>query len=98
MLRTTRKQNTTSNRARGTAPLRRPGAVGDQSDSRSADRSVSVVEGGKSFGGMGFGVQHPLCRTDENARLLGHEDKIKQAFDSIVPVSYTHLTLPTTPY
>ena len=85
MLRTTRKQNTTSNRARGTAPLRRPGAVGDQSDSRSTDRSVSVVEGGKSFGGMGFGVQHPLCRTDENARLLGHEDKIKQAFDSIVP-------------
>jgi len=30
-------------------------------------------------------VQHPLCRNEENTRLLNYEDKIKQAFDAIVP-------------
>jgi len=83
MLRTTSKQNSASNRARGTAPLRRPGAVAVRG--HSDDLSGSVVDGDSVYGGLGFGVQHPLCRYEENARLLGYEDKIKQAFDSIVP-------------
>ncbi|MDX8385301.1 MAG: carboxysome shell carbonic anhydrase [Gallionella sp.] len=83
MLRTTRKQNTASNQARGTAPLRRPGAAAVHG--HSDDRSGSVVVGDSGFGGLGFGVQHPLCRYEENARLLGYEDKIKKEFDSIVP-------------
>ena len=80
MLRTTRKQNAGSKRTRGTAPLRRPGAV-----ATGVDRSVSRLDSSGGFGSLGFGVQHPLCKNDENARLMGYEDQIKQAFDSIVP-------------
>jgi carboxysome shell carbonic anhydrase len=96
MLRTARKQHALSNRARGTAPLRRPGAVavrdhsGDRSDVRSdsavaGSSFVAKTTGNNGYASMPFGAQHPLCRNDENARLLSYEDKIKQAFDAIVP-------------
>jgi len=75
MLRTARKQNALNSRARGTAPLRRPGAIAVH---ESADGNNSVTR-------LNIGAQHPLCRIDENARLLSYEDEIKQAFDSIVP-------------
>lgn len=80
MLRTVRKQNTLSNRALGTAPLRRPGAVAVRSDTVAGSNYSD-----DSFTSMNFGVQHPLCRRDENARLLSYEDKVKQAFATIVP-------------
>ena len=69
MLRTTRKQ-ATNKRARGTAPLRRPGAVAAGESRNIAGNNI--VDGNSGFGGLGFGVQHPLCRNDENARLLGY--------------------------
>ena len=60
-----------STRARtaGTAPLRRPGAVG-------AAAGVSGASGK---------VAHVLCREQENARLYEYERRAKAAFDAIVP-------------
>jgi len=87
MLHTARKNNVLSNRARGTAPLRRPGAVALRD--RSEDSCVSAVAdnnaGNSGLRNLNVGTQHPLCNKDENARLLSYEDKNKQAFDSIVP-------------
>ncbi|KPJ97136.1 MAG: carboxysome shell protein [Gammaproteobacteria bacterium SG8_15] len=90
MLRTARKQNALNSRARGTAPLRRPGAIAlrESADGNSADGNTDVgtnVYGNNSVTRLNIGAQHPLCRNDENARLLSYEDEIKQAFDSIVP-------------
>jgi carboxysome shell carbonic anhydrase len=67
MLRSSRQSALAARRMTGTAPLRRPGAVG--------------VAGGR--GGAGA---HPLCRVDENARLLAYERMVKEAFDGIVPI------------
>jgi carboxysome shell carbonic anhydrase len=52
------------------APLRRPGAVGY------GGTAARVVSGG----------QHPLSRGDENARLFDYEQRVKSAFDAIVPI------------
>lgn len=86
MLRTARKQLAASNRTRGTAPLRRPGAVAlrDGNEQR-GDKDYSGGASKKSITTLNVAAKHPLCRNEENARLLGYEDKIKQAFDSIVP-------------
>lgn len=67
----------------GKAPLRRPGAV-------ALNDSDSPVNSDHAHSGRGSqarysGAQHPLCRADENARLLSYEDRIKQGFDAIVP-------------
>lgn len=83
MLRTARKQSVLTNRARGTAPLRRPGAVAI--DDHGDDRKLSAVAGSNGVSGLGCGARHSLSRNDENARLLRYEDKIKHAFDAIVP-------------
>lgn len=53
----------------GTAPRRRPGAVG-------ADGGVA-----QRFGG----TAHPLTRGNENARLHAYERRAKDAFDAVVP-------------
>jgi carboxysome shell carbonic anhydrase len=66
MLRSTRQSALAARRMTGTAPLRRPGAVG--------------------VGGRGGAGAHPLCRVDENARLLAYERMVKEAFDGIVPI------------
>ena len=82
MLRTVRKQTASNSRVWGTAPLRRPGAVGDRgSDSVSA--STTTVH--RTLPAVELSAHHPLLRNDENVRLLGYEDRIKQAFDAIVP-------------
>ena len=67
MLRSTRQSALAARRMTGTAPLRRPGAVG-------------------AVGGRGGAGGHPLCREDENARLLAYERMVKEAFDGIVPI------------
>jgi len=61
-----------SNRTRstGTAPLRRPGAVGAG--------SAPVRAGGQAV--------HVLCSERENARLYEYERGVKAAFDAIVPI------------
>jgi carboxysome shell carbonic anhydrase len=69
MLRSIR-QSATATRQAGSAPLRRPGAVG------LAGNAV----------GPGMRADHPLCRVDENARLYAYERDVKAAFDAIVPV------------
>jgi carboxysome shell carbonic anhydrase len=84
MLRTARKQNSASNRTRGTAPLRRPGAVAFR-DGNNARGERESSAGANGISTLNVAAKHPLCRNEENARLLGYEDKIKQAFDSIVP-------------
>ncbi|MCP5298199.1 MAG: carboxysome shell carbonic anhydrase [Chromatiaceae bacterium] len=56
-------------RAAGTAPLRRPGAVG----------------GGTIASHPHAQAGHVLCRERENARLYDYERGIKSAFDAIVP-------------
>jgi len=58
-----------ASRFAGTAPLRRPGAVG-----RSSAPARSVGQTG-----------HVLCRDRENARLHQYERGVKTAFDAIVP-------------
>ena len=58
-----------NSRASGTAPLRRPGAVG-------APVGVARASGQ---------VTHVLCREQENARLYEYERGAKAAFDAIVP-------------
>jgi carboxysome shell carbonic anhydrase len=67
MLRSSRQSALAARRMTGTAPLRRPGAVG-------------------AAGGRGGAGAHPLCRVDENARLLAYEGMVKEAFDGIVPI------------
>ncbi len=80
MLRTTQKSQAshrhTGNRSAGTAPLRRPGAVAMHSGAARRDNA---------YRGSYAAMQHALCRSDENAKLLRYEDEIKQAFDAIVP-------------
>ncbi len=75
MLRTIR-HNQAANRAMGTAPLRRPGAV-------AADESGSARTRG--YRGRFSAAQHALVRGDENARLQRYEHQVKQSFDNIVP-------------
>ena len=76
--------NRTGNRAIGTAPLRRPGAV-------AIDDAVNGAIGarggyrGSGYRGRHVSSRHPLVRGDENARLMHYEDEVKQAFDNIVP-------------
>ena len=105
MLRT-RKQNALTNRVRGTAPLRRPGAVAVENNAVAGNGfansdfgNVNNVHGstqpGVARGGVALAARqamapqpyaaHPLCRNDENARLLAYESRVKQAFDAIVP-------------
>ena len=84
MLRTARKSNTFSSRARGRAPLRRPGAVAAR-DNVIAGNSLGDSGNEDRIARFESGSQHPLCRNDENASLLGYENRIKTAFDSIVP-------------
>ncbi len=60
-----------------TAPRRRPGAV------------TGVVAGARPQArraiGAGARSSHPLVRGDENARLFDYEQRVKSAFDAIVP-------------
>ena len=55
------------------APRRRPGAV------RVAPAAVPRAQGSSLRGA------HPLARADENARLFDYEQRVKSAFDAIVP-------------
>ncbi|HKK06968.1 MAG TPA: carboxysome shell carbonic anhydrase [Gammaproteobacteria bacterium] len=55
------------------APRRRPGAVG------SARAQAAPARG------AGVRSSHPLVRADENARLFAYEQRVKSAFDAIVP-------------
>jgi carboxysome shell carbonic anhydrase len=57
-------------RSAGTAPLRRPGAVGAAAG---------------SLRPRGQAATHVLCRERENARLYEYERGVKAAFDAIVP-------------
>jgi carboxysome shell carbonic anhydrase len=41
---------------------------------------------GTDRGSTGGGGSHPLCKRDENARLLAYERTVKEAFDGIVPI------------
>lgn len=70
MLRNAHQALPARSRPAGTAPLRRPGAVGEQATGL---RSVLSQVG------------HPLCRAEENANLHRYENRTKQAFDAIVP-------------
>ena len=81
MLRTVRKTTALTSRAVASAPLRRPGAVNDTGDRR----GIAGVTANNGFTEMSSGVQHPLCRSEENARLQDYEQQVKQAFDGIVP-------------
>jgi len=56
--------------------MRRPGAVAAGAHPAAPARTVSLAGGG----------QHPLVRSDENARLFDYEQRVKSAFDAIVPV------------
>jgi carboxysome shell carbonic anhydrase len=76
--------NRTGNRAIGTAPLRRPGAVAIDAAMNAATGARAGYRG-SGYRGRHVPGQHPLVRADENARLLRYEDDIKQAFDDIVP-------------
>lgn len=58
---------------RATAPLRRPGAV-------SAVRPATPSGGSAAVPGA-----HPLARAEENACLYAYEQRVKSAFDAIVP-------------
>ena len=69
MQRVHRHTSGSNSRASGTAPLRRPGAVG-------APVGVARASGQ---------VTHVLCREQENARLYEYERGAKAAFDAIVP-------------
>jgi carboxysome shell carbonic anhydrase len=71
-------------RAIGTAPMRRPGAVGVDSSRRGpnpapAGRGTSRTPRGSLGGG------HVLARARENARLHDYEQGVKSAFDRTVP-------------
>jgi len=66
-----RNQTLKGNTAPATAPRRRPGAVAAV---RPAPRR-----------GAGAWSAHPLVRVDENARLFDYEQRVKSAFDAIVP-------------
>lgn len=78
MLRASRKQQKTAKRQAGTAPLRRPGAV-------RLDSTVTQASQQRTTSLSRLGGQHPLCRPDDNARLLSYETEVKEAFDKIVP-------------
>ena len=56
--------------SRNRAPLRRPGAA----------------IGGRRLPAAGGRVDHPLIQGAENARLQDYEQRVKSAFDNIVPV------------
>ena len=57
----------------GTAPRRRPGAV------------AGVRPEAAKTHGFEAGRSHPLARVEENARLFDYEQRVKSAFDEIVP-------------
>ena len=69
MRRSTRQLTGTLGWSTGTAPRRRPGAVG--------------TEGGAAR--WSGAAVHPLTRGDENARLYAYERRAKDAFDAVVP-------------
>lgn len=64
----------------GTAPCRRPGAC--DSVASSALEPLPREKGGRARAGGG----HPLSDQRENARLFDYENRVKTAFDDIVPV------------
>lgn len=69
-------------RTLGTAPMRRPGAVGASSASASNARpSRPSPRVNRSHA-----PSHVLVRAQENARLFDYEQSVKAAFDDIVPV------------
>ena len=78
MFSTVRRQKVLSRRGRGTAPLRRPGAV---AGINGVNRVNARIESSR----LCDGAQHPLCKTGDNADLLAYEIAVKQAFDAIVP-------------
>ncbi len=70
MLSNRRQKTRSSLRSVPTAPMRRPGTAGS----------------GRPGARGAVGGQHPLTRGDENARLFDYEQRVKGAFDAIVPV------------
>lgn len=70
MLRNQRQKASARSQPQAAAPMRRPGAV-------------SVGRTGAPRASAG---QHPLTRGDENVRLFDYEQRVKGAFDAIVPV------------
>ena len=72
-----RQRNAMRESNRPTAPMRRPGAVGDSSHQAvtTPRMPVQAAQG-----------RHALSRDDENARLFDYEQRVKTAFDAIVPV------------
>ena len=68
-----RNQSLRSPAARAAAPRRRPGAAG------------AVRPAASRANAVGAHSSHPLVRAGENARLFDYEQRIKSAFDAIVP-------------
>ena len=68
-----RNQNLKGTAPQATAPRRRPGAV------------AAVRPAAWRASAAGAASSHPLVRADENARLFDYEQRVKSAFDAIVP-------------
>ncbi len=76
------------NRAFGTAPMRRPGAVGVGTGDSPAARGTAAARGrraGARAVRAGLAAGHVLARAEENARLYDYEQGVKGGFDAIVP-------------
>ncbi|MEJ2060503.1 MAG: carboxysome shell carbonic anhydrase [Gammaproteobacteria bacterium] len=92
----TQRHHQNRDRILGTAPMRRPGAVGlPAGGSETGDLAATVSTGISTRaasrpmrGGRTRNVadSHALVRAQENARLNDYEQGVKAAFDGIVPV------------
>ena len=78
------RQSRNRNRAVGTAPMRRPGAVGYGTSAQGGTGPVSGPRRGARP--MRPAIGNPLVRERENARLNDYEQGVKSVFDGIVPV------------
>lgn len=73
-----RRRNQSRTPTRPAAPMRRPGAVGGGTQPVATATLRPPAPGARG--------QHPLVRSDENARLFDYEQRVKTSFDAIVPV------------
>lgn len=73
-----RRPSQTREGAFGSAPLRRPGAVGGAETAGMSRRSPAR-------GTVAAASAHPLVRQRDNAHLYAYEQDVKSAFDRIVP-------------
>lgn len=93
-----RRQTQSRARTAGTAPLRRPGAVGVGGGIASGVGASAGIDlasprlvacpaerGGSRVLDGGPAPRHVLARAEENARLHDYEQGVKSAFDAIVP-------------